>query len=85
VVQRQFLSDRVENDRIPTTTAAIRDDATGGNRVEMGNIAAMTETSIEQPNQWGSFVTGSSAEVGERVSADPRYLKSRQAKGMHHV
>jgi hypothetical protein len=51
----------------------------------MGNIAAMTETSIEQPNQWGSFVTGSSAEVGERVSADPRYLKSRQAKGMHHV
>jgi hypothetical protein len=51
----------------------------------MGNIAAMMAASIEQPNQRGSFVTGSSAAAGERVSADPRYLKSRQAKGMHHV
>jgi hypothetical protein len=51
----------------------------------MGNIAAMMEASIEQPNQRGSFVTRSSAEVGERVRVDPRYPKSRQAKGMHHV
>jgi hypothetical protein len=51
----------------------------------MGSIAAMMEAGTEQPNQWGSFVGGSSVEADERLLADPRYLKSRQAKGTHHV
>jgi hypothetical protein len=85
MVYREFLRNTSGIDRTATTTAAIRDHETGRNRVETGPIAAMTQASIEQPNQRGSFVTGSSAHAGERVNADFRYLKSRQAKGTHNV
>jgi hypothetical protein len=90
MVHRQFLT-TLGRHRIPEsedkqkTKVAIRDHETGQKRADMGNIAATTEASIEQPNQRGSFVKGSTAKVGERVRSDPRYLKSRQAKGMHHV
>jgi hypothetical protein len=49
-------------------------------RVETGTI----KPSNEQPKQRESFVTGRAAHA-EPAGAGARYLKSRQAKGTHHV